>query len=192
MPAEGSIRRAASFITCAASDWSVIPSDIGNIVVGSNNGVPIRVKDIGDVVIGHAPRLGEFGFQKNDDAVEGVILMLRGEQTQNVLKGVEAKTEELNRQHPAARRQDSSLLRSQRTGEADHRYGGRQPAARHGAGADRPDFLPGQFSCGHHCRAHHSACPFCLPSSCCMPTMSPPTCFPLAQSISASSSTAPS
>ena len=72
-------------------------SDIGNIVVGSSNGVPIRVKDIGDVVIGHAPRLGEFGYQKNDDAVEGVILMLRGEQTQNVLKGVEAKTEELNR-----------------------------------------------------------------------------------------------
>ena len=72
-------------------------SDIGNIVVGSSNGVPIRIKDIGDVVIGHAPRLGQFGYQKNDDAVEGVILMLRGEQTQNVLKGVEAKTEELNR-----------------------------------------------------------------------------------------------
>jgi cobalt-zinc-cadmium resistance protein CzcA len=72
-------------------------SDIGNIVVGSSNGVPIRIKDIGDVVIGHAPRLGEFGYQKTDDAVEGVILMLRGEQTQNVLKGVEAKTDELNR-----------------------------------------------------------------------------------------------
>ncbi|MGA7574221.1 MAG: efflux RND transporter permease subunit, partial [Terriglobales bacterium] len=72
--------------------------DIGNIVVGANKGVPIRVRDIGEVAIGHAPRLGEFGFQKNDDAVEGVILMLRGEQTQNVLKGVEAKTEELNRQ----------------------------------------------------------------------------------------------
>src|SRR5579872_490963 len=72
--------------------------DIGNVVVGANKGVPIRVRDVGDVTIGHAPRLGEFGFQKNDDAVEGVILMLRGEQTQNVLKGVEAKTEELNRQ----------------------------------------------------------------------------------------------
>src|SRR5215469_8973901 len=72
--------------------------DIGNIVVGSNKGVPIRVRDIGDVTIGHAPRLGQFGFQKNDDAVEGVILMRRGEQTQNVLKGVEAKTDELNRQ----------------------------------------------------------------------------------------------
>ncbi len=71
--------------------------DIGNIVVGSSNGVPIRIKDIGEVAIGHAPRLGQFGYQKNDDAVEGVILMLRGEQTQNVLEGVEAKTEELNR-----------------------------------------------------------------------------------------------
>ena len=59
--------------------------DIGNIVVGNNNGVPVRIRDVGEVTIGSAPRLGEFGFQKNDDAVEGVILMLRGEQTQNVL-----------------------------------------------------------------------------------------------------------
>src|SRR6516164_2224373 len=71
--------------------------DIGNVVVGANKGVPIRVRDVGEVTIGHAPRLGEFGFQKNDDAVEGVILMRRGEQTQTVLKGVEAKTEELNK-----------------------------------------------------------------------------------------------
>ncbi len=70
--------------------------DIGNIVVGNNNGVPVRIRDIGEVTIGNAPRLGEFGFEKNDDAVEGVILMLRGEQTQNVLKRVEKKTEELN------------------------------------------------------------------------------------------------
>src|ERR1700722_4906424 len=70
--------------------------DIGNIVVGSNNGVPVRIRDVGEVIIGSAPRLGEFGFQKNDDSVEGVILMLRGEQTQNVLAGVEKKTEELN------------------------------------------------------------------------------------------------
>jgi len=71
--------------------------DIEQIVVGSQNGVPIRVKDIGHVEIGHAPRLGIFGFQKNDDAVEGVILMRRGEQTQNVLAAVERKTEEINK-----------------------------------------------------------------------------------------------
>jgi heavy metal efflux system protein len=70
--------------------------DIGNIVVGSNNGVPVRIRDVGEMTIGNAPRLGEFGFQKNDDAVEGVILMRRGEQTQTVLAGVEKKTEELN------------------------------------------------------------------------------------------------
>ena len=71
--------------------------DIANIVVGSNHGTPVRIGDIGQVVIGNAPRLGQFGFQNNDDAVEGVILMRRGEQAQNVLKGVEDKTEQLNR-----------------------------------------------------------------------------------------------
>ena len=71
-------------------------ADIGNIIVGTQNGVPVYIRDIGKVVIGHAPRLGEFGFNKNNDAVEGVIMMRRGEQTQNVLKGVEAKTRELN------------------------------------------------------------------------------------------------
>jgi heavy metal efflux system protein len=75
--------------------------DIGEIVVASNNGAPVRIKDIGRVDIGHAPRLGIFGFQdkdkNNDDAVEGVILMRRGEQTQNVLEAVERKTEEINK-----------------------------------------------------------------------------------------------
>ena len=71
-------------------------ADIGSVIIGAQNGVPVHVRDVGDVVIGHAPRLGQFGFNKNDDAVEGVIMMLRGEQTQNVLKGVEEKTKELN------------------------------------------------------------------------------------------------
>src|SRR5271166_5267496 len=75
--------------------------DIGEVVVTSLNGVAVRIKDIGRVVIGHAPRLGIFGFQtkqkNDDDAVEGVILMRRGEQTQNVLEGVEKKTDEINK-----------------------------------------------------------------------------------------------
>jgi cobalt-zinc-cadmium resistance protein CzcA len=79
--------------------------DIENVVLASQNGAPVRVKDVGEVVIGHAPRLGQFGFEDrnkdNEDAVEGVILMRRGEQTQTVLKGVEEKTEELNRQLPS-------------------------------------------------------------------------------------------
>src|ERR1700690_2296645 len=70
--------------------------DLGAGIVGNQNGVPVRVRDIGEVAIGHAPRLGEFGFNKSDDSVEGVILMRRGEQTQTVLKGVEEKTKEIN------------------------------------------------------------------------------------------------
>src|SRR5579863_4389674 len=71
-------------------------ADIGSVVVGAQNGVPVRVRDVGEVVIGNAPRLGEFGFNKNDDSVEGVIFLRRGEQTQTVLKGVEEKTKEIN------------------------------------------------------------------------------------------------
>ena len=70
--------------------------DIGNVVVAVHDGVPVLVKDLGRVAIGIAPRLGEFGFQKQGDAVEGVILLRTGEKTQDVLKRVEAKTKELN------------------------------------------------------------------------------------------------
>jgi cobalt-zinc-cadmium resistance protein CzcA len=70
--------------------------DIGNVVLAVHDGVPVLVKDVGRAVIGIAPRLGEFGFENQDDAVEGVILLRTGEKTQDVLKGVEAKTRDLN------------------------------------------------------------------------------------------------
>src|SRR5579863_1974921 len=70
--------------------------DIGNIVVATHNGIPTYIRDIGTVTLDHAPRLGEFGFMNNNDAVEGVILMLTGEQAQVVLKKVEQMTDTLN------------------------------------------------------------------------------------------------
>jgi cobalt-zinc-cadmium resistance protein CzcA len=70
--------------------------DIGNVVLAVHNGVPVLVKDVGRVEIGYAPRLGQFGFNDRDDAVEGVILLRKGEQAQVVLGNVEAKTRELN------------------------------------------------------------------------------------------------
>ena len=100
-PAAGSIHKAASSTTCAAWAWSRLRRTSAKSSLASLNGIPVRIKDIGRVEIGHAPRLGIFGFQtkqkKDDDAVEGVILMRRGEQTQNVLEGVEKKTEEINK-----------------------------------------------------------------------------------------------
>jgi heavy metal efflux system protein len=70
--------------------------DIGNVVVAMHDGTPVLVKDVGRVVVGIAPRLGEFGYQSQDDAVEGVILLRTGEKTQAVLKQVAEKTRELN------------------------------------------------------------------------------------------------
>jgi len=72
--------------------------DIGNVVLAVHDGTPVLLKDVGRVVIGIAPRLGEFGYEKQDDCVEGVILLRTGEKTQDVLKRVEAKTKELNDQ----------------------------------------------------------------------------------------------
>ncbi|MGN6381442.1 MAG: efflux RND transporter permease subunit [Dyella sp.] len=70
--------------------------DIGNVVLAQHNGTPVLVKDVATVTTGIAPRLGEFGYQDQDDAVEGVIFLRTGEKTQDVLKRVEAKTRELN------------------------------------------------------------------------------------------------
>jgi len=71
--------------------------DIGNIVVSTHAGIPVYVKDVAIVAIDHAPRLGQFGFMRQDDAVEGVILMRVGEQAQVVLKKVRALTDVLNK-----------------------------------------------------------------------------------------------
>ena len=71
--------------------------DIGNVVVAVHDGTPVLLKDVGKVALGIAPRLGEFGYMGQNDAVEGVILLRTGEKTQDVLRAVEAKTAELNR-----------------------------------------------------------------------------------------------
>ena len=71
--------------------------DIGNIVIASHAGIPVSVKDIGQVTIGSAPRLGQFGYMHQNDAVEGVILMRVGEQAQVILKKVQELTATLNK-----------------------------------------------------------------------------------------------
>ncbi len=71
-------------------------ADIGNVVLATKNGTPILVKDVGRVEIGQAPRLGQFGFNDRNDAVEGIILLRTGEQAQVVLEKVEATTRDLN------------------------------------------------------------------------------------------------
>lgn len=70
--------------------------DIENSVVAENRGVPIFVRDLGNVGIGAAPPTGIFGLQERTGGVEGIVLMRRGENPSEVLHRVHSTVDELN------------------------------------------------------------------------------------------------
>jgi len=78
-------------------------ADIENIAVATVNGTPIRVRDIGSVVIGHAARLGRCGrtegLQDEDDVTEDIIVMRRGENPLNVCARIEKMADEVNERY---------------------------------------------------------------------------------------------
>ena len=59
-------------------------------------GVPIFVKNVAEVVIGPQPRVGIVGFNEFDDVVPGIVLLIKGSNTTEVLKGVKEKIDYLN------------------------------------------------------------------------------------------------
>ncbi len=77
------------------------PRDVENIVVTAQKGTPVRVRDIGEVGIGHAIRLGVFGRDTEDDIVAGVIRMRKGENPGQVLQALHAKLAEIRDVLPA-------------------------------------------------------------------------------------------
>ena len=70
--------------------------DIGRIVVSARGGTPILVRDLAEVKIGAVPRLGTMGQDSDDDIVNGIVVMRKGENPSVVLQGVKAKIAELN------------------------------------------------------------------------------------------------
>jgi cobalt-zinc-cadmium resistance protein CzcA len=62
--------------------------DVGQVVITQQRGVPVRVRDVAEVSIGHAPRLGIVGHDADDDVVQGTVLMRYGGETQATLEGV--------------------------------------------------------------------------------------------------------
>jgi cobalt-zinc-cadmium resistance protein CzcA len=79
--------------------------DIESIAVDTRNGTPIRIRDVGRVVIGHAVRLGRVGrtdaadgkiIRDEDDVAEGIVLMRRGENPLEVCQRIEKMAEEIN------------------------------------------------------------------------------------------------
>ncbi len=72
------------------------PDDIGNVVVDARGGTPVLIKDIASVEIGAVPRQGVVGQGNDDDCINGIILMRKGENPSEVLKAVREKVDSLN------------------------------------------------------------------------------------------------
>ena len=70
--------------------------EMKNVVITERNGVPVFLGDIAEVHEGFQPRLGQVGINHTDDAVEGIVLLQRGEQSLPALQALRAKVETLN------------------------------------------------------------------------------------------------
>ncbi len=70
--------------------------DIARTVIAQRNGVPVLARDIGEIRIGHKPRLGKIGKNHDDDVVEGIVDLLRGANGDAVLTQIHAKVADLN------------------------------------------------------------------------------------------------
>jgi heavy metal efflux system protein len=69
---------------------------LANTMVASNNGTAVLVKDVATVSVGEQPRLGIAGEGQDDDIVQGIVLMRRGEQSAPTITRVEELVATIN------------------------------------------------------------------------------------------------
>src|SRR5438270_2042252 len=70
--------------------------DLNNTMVSQSGGNPVLVKDIATVTVGEKPRLGVAGLDQDDDIVQGIVLMRRGEQSSPTITRVEQLVASIN------------------------------------------------------------------------------------------------
>jgi len=70
--------------------------DIRGIFITSRQGVPIHVRDVATVSLSHAPRQGLAMRDGKEEAVGGIVLMLRGQNSMEVVQAVEKKVVDIN------------------------------------------------------------------------------------------------
>lgn len=70
--------------------------EVNNIIIDEIKGIPVLVKNIGIVHISHLPELGVVGRGEEDDVVQGIIVMRKGENPSEVIKGVQKRIDHLN------------------------------------------------------------------------------------------------
>ncbi|MEC5144980.1 CusA/CzcA family heavy metal efflux RND transporter [Chitinophaga sp. 212800010-3] len=73
---------------------------LGDVVVKSVNGVPVFVKDLGSLKLGNLERKGILGYSDRSvnygEGIEGIVLLLKGQNPSSVLDGIHAAVDDLN------------------------------------------------------------------------------------------------
>ncbi|SDK71023.1 cobalt-zinc-cadmium resistance protein CzcA [Methylophilus rhizosphaerae] len=75
--------------------------DIAQSVVDTRDGKPILVGDLGQVEVGERPRSGIVSFNQQDDIIEGIILMTKGQNAAKVIEALREKVAQVNQTLPA-------------------------------------------------------------------------------------------
>ena len=70
--------------------------DLSSTMLTQAGGNPVLVRDVASVVVGNAPRLGIAGMNNDDDIVQGIVLMRRGEKSTPTIQRVEAEVNRIN------------------------------------------------------------------------------------------------
>jgi cobalt-zinc-cadmium resistance protein CzcA len=71
-------------------------ADIRNTMLTAANGTPVFLGDIAEIIIGNKPRLGIAGRDGEDDIVQGIVLMRRGQQSLPTIQRVKAEVDKIN------------------------------------------------------------------------------------------------
>src|SRR5438128_7789575 len=70
--------------------------DIENVLLSQSNGVPVFVRDVARVSVGHVPRLGKSGRDKENDVIAAIVIMNRTLHTNDVVARVRAEVDKIN------------------------------------------------------------------------------------------------
>jgi heavy metal efflux system protein len=88
----------ASLVQGIARTTSV--QQVAEIVIASHHGVPIRVRDVADVAIGHAIRRGGVTAEGQGEAVLGLAFMRMGENSRDVTRALDRAMDDVRKSLP--------------------------------------------------------------------------------------------
>jgi cobalt-zinc-cadmium resistance protein CzcA len=71
--------------------------DLATTMISQSGGNPVLVRDVATVTVGEKPRLGIAGMNMDDDIVQGIVLMRRGEQSSPTIARVERLVQSINK-----------------------------------------------------------------------------------------------